>query len=330
MGRKSDFRRSLIDLCKQNQHIPYSQTRRSGKDVSYKSRKDRRDFMMMMVDIVHGADYRITHYKNFDSRHLKALIEHMDAKGYAAGTMQNKLTFTRMYLGWIGKDTMKDLIKGMLNDPKQYKRTYSADRDRSWTPELYEKTVEELALTNTSMAVALVLMDAFGLRVKEALLLRPDSDLEGDKLELTRGTKGGRPRTLPIETEYQRDVMTTAKYQARLNGGSLIPKRISYKKWRDSFYYYMIKLGITVKAEGFTCHGLRHGYVQKLKQERTGKPVPIRDGVKHDLVAWETARTQAHETVQNEVMMEPGIDELAASRLGHSRPQITDMYVGRE
>jgi len=313
MGRKSDFRRSLIDLCKQNQHIPYSKSRRSRRDVSSKSRKDRHDFLMMMVDIVHGADFRITHYKNFDSRHLKALIEHMDAKGYAAGTMQNKLTFTRMFLVWIGKDSMKDLINGMLNDPKQYKRIYSADRDRSWTPEQYENTVEELAWINASMAVAIVLMDAFALRVMEAFLLRPDSDLQGDILKLTRGTKGGRPRTLVIETEYQRDVMTTAKDQARLNGGSLIPKLISYKKWRNSFYYRMIKLGVTVNAKGFTCHGLRHGHVQKFKQERTGKPVPIRDGVKHDLVAWEKARTQAHETVKNEVMMD--IKELAASRL---------------
>ena len=329
MGRKNDFRRSLIYLYKQNQHKPISQSRRSRSDVSYKTRKDRRDFLMMMVDIVHGAGYRITHYKNFDSRHLRALIEHMDAKGYAGGTMRNKLTFTRMFLGWIGKDTMNDLINDMLVDPKKYECSYTANKDRSWSPELYEKTVLELALINTSMAVALVLMDAFGLRVKEALLLRPDSDQIGDTLELTRGTKGGRVRTIPIETEYQREVLNTAQYQARLNGGSLIPRRISLDKWRSRFYYRMKRLGITMKDEGFTCHGLRHGFAQKLKQELSGKPVPIREGVAHDMNAWQEAQEQAHQKVRIEVMMEPGIDKVVASRLGHSRPQITDMYVGR-
>lgn len=73
------------------------------------------------------------------------------------------------------------------------------------------------------------LCNAFGLRRKEAVLLDPDHVVgEGGQqyLLVSRGTKGGRERKIPIRTERQREVSAMTKatlrdYKVSIEGLSL-------------------------------------------------------------------------------------------------------------
>ena len=61
------------------------------------------------------------------------------------------------------------------------------------------------------VAMALQLQAAFGLRAKEAYMLRPHLADQGSILAISRGAKNGRPRTVRIETEFQRKTLDQAK-----------------------------------------------------------------------------------------------------------------------
>ena len=330
MGRKNDFRRSLIGLWREKGHKSISRTRLSYKALSHKTRQDRYDFLINFVDVVHRAGLKITYSKNIDTRHIRVMVTYLESRNYAIGTMNNKLSMLRMLCIWINKDSMIPLIQDMLTDPDRWKQPSAASRDRSWSPELFEKSAIRLASKNASMAVSLLLMDALGLRVRESMLLKPCQDFNDGKLHVTRGTKGGRPREICVDTDYQRNVLEIAKHQAHKNGGSLIPRGNTQGSWRNRFYSRMRILDITIRGEGFTCHGLRHGYAQQLYQVSSGQPAPIRNGVSHDMVIWEKTREKVLKEVCNEVFMSSDVKSDMSSRLGHSRPQITDMYIGRK
>jgi integrase len=55
------------------------------------------------------------------------------------------------------------------------------------------------------------LQRAFGLRMKEAALLKPNMADKEHYLAVNWGTKGGRDRVVPIQNDYQRDVLMRAK-----------------------------------------------------------------------------------------------------------------------
>lgn len=61
----------------------------------------------------------------------------------------------------------------------------------------------------------------FGLRLREAVMLRPQAAHEGEFLWLREGTKGDLPRAVPIRTQAQADVLERAKRLADKNTGVL-------------------------------------------------------------------------------------------------------------
>ena len=328
MSRKIRFRKSLIDLWKIKRTLPMNPTRRSNRRTSAKTQRDRYAFMCSIVEIIHGDNYRISHYKNFDTRHLRVIVNHLETCDYAPSTMQNKLSMLRMLCKWIQKDSMIPMVSEMLMHPERYMRSGKAKRDRSWTPEVYEKAVTQIVRSNPSMAISLLLMDAFGLRIRESMLLRPEQDHEDEILNVYRGTKGGRARDVELTSEYQLKVLKVAKAQAKKNGGSMIPRKMRLATWRNRFYARLHYLGITLKDEGFTCHGLRHGYAQQLYQELTGGVAPIRENVPHDMEVWYKARENALLTVVFEVMVPDGQKAMLSAQLGHAREEIIDAYIG--
>lgn len=102
------------------------------------------------------------------------------------------------------------------------------------------------------------------------MLLRPHVADKVTYLELTDGTKGGRPRVVPIMTQVQRELLDRAKTFAasKLSSTSDPNRRLSQVK--NHFYYVLRQCGITRKG-GFTHHGLRHGYANQRYKEISGK-----------------------------------------------------------
>lgn len=200
-----------------------------------------------------------------------------------------------------------------LDDPAHFQRRYDAGYDHSWTAQGVNPLakIAEIAADDPDVARVLRLQYAFGLRLQEASLLSPARDvLEPTILRVVAGTKGGRPRSVPIETEEQRAILEEAEYHARATGRTMIPPQYDLKQWLTRCYTVLARHGVT-RREGLVTHGLRHQYANDRYEERTGGPSPVRGGApvnEHDDRA---ARLEV------------------TARLGHARPHITHAYYGR-
>jgi integrase len=106
-------------------------------------------------------------------------------------------------------------------------------------------------------------------------MLRPVEAVRNPQtLAVTRGTKGGRPREVPIARK-----LAILEEAARLSNGlsgSTVPADRTLKQWRDWYYYVLAKHGVTKSGIGVTSHGLRHGYLQTLYEQEAGVPAPVK------------------------------------------------------
>jgi integrase len=86
---------------------------------------------------------------------------------------------------------------------------------------------------------------------------------------------------------------------------------LSLKQSLKRFDNVMQKVGITKRQLGVTAHGLRHQFAHEFHVELTGVQAPVRGG---DVCA-------DPETLKAALLE-------IARQLGHSRPQITNVYLG--
>ncbi|MCB1771247.1 MAG: integrase domain-containing protein, partial [Candidatus Competibacteraceae bacterium] len=215
--------------------------------------------------------------------------------------------------GWIGKASMLRPGASYLDDPTRYQRTTAADHDHSWTAQGVDpdEKIAEIARDDPAVARVLRLQHAFGLRIQEASLLNPARDIvNATQLRVVAGTKGGRPRVVPIETDAQRAVLAEAQDYAQQTRRSMIPSKYDLKQWLAHCYHVLTRHGVTRK-DGLVSHGLRHQYANDQYEAATGEPSPVRGGGPVD----PATQRQAQRDV--------------ASRLGHARPGITAAYYGK-
>ncbi len=158
--------------------------------------------------------------------------------------------------------------------------------------------------------MSLELQRVFGLRREEAMKFQPSCADKGDHIWLKASwTKGGKPRTIPVRTETQREVLKRARDLAGL--GSLIPSHRSY------VHQLRVYEGNTLRAGLSIMHGLRHAYAQERYKEMTGWKCPASGGPNSKSLTQE----------QRE------LDQVArltiSQELGHEREQVTVAYLGR-
>ncbi len=174
---------------------------------------------------------------------------------------------------------------------------------------------ELLTALNTDdphVALQLELQRAFGLRMREAALLKIHAADKDAYLAVNWGTKGGRDRVIPIETDYQRDVLHRAKALITHKSHSLILENYNFKQWKNHYYYVCHQHGISRK-DGVTSHGLRHERLNEIYHHITGQLSPIKN--------------QDHQKVNH------ALDQLARQEVaevaGHSRLSIANAYIGK-
>ena len=284
------------------------------KVVSHATIADRSLFFSRMVRELHALGYKLTDVRHVKPKHIEALMKSWEQAGLAASTLQKRFSYLTLLCRWIGKDSMLRPAASYLDDPTAYQRVYAATHDHSWTAQGVEPLEKIAGIAETDPAVARVLrlQHAFGLRIQEASLLNPARDTVGEaQLRIVAGTKGGRPRVVPFETDAQRAVLAEAHGYAGITRRSMIPPEYDLKQWLKHCYHVLGCHGVTRKA-GLVSHGLRHGYANDRYEQITGQPAPVRGGIAPD----------------------PDIDKAArlevASRLGHARPAITTAYCGPE
>jgi integrase len=291
-GLSPEFRDALLKLFDEHVASIHSTTRISSKALSIKTQERRATALCKSFVELREGGFALQTPWSLKAKHVGYLVRKWVAKGQSGGTIENKLTYLRAIAQWMGKANLVGTL-GDYVDRREHDlvRSYVATEDRSWEAHGIDAAAKigEIAQSCPHTAVQLKLQAAFGLRVEESFMLRPVEAVKDQRmLAVTRGTKGGRPREVPIGRK-----LAILEEAARLcNGvsGSTVPADRTLKQWRDWYYYVLAKHGVTKSGLGVTSHGLRHGYLQTLYEETSGVPAPVkRAGLRPDAKEHEEA-----------------------------------------
>lgn len=278
------------------------------REKSKATQANRKAMLKLFAKQLGAIGYDVKKMTPYDlkGRHVNKLLEQWRKDGVSTGTIKNRMTALRW---WAEKVNNSGAVKSN-SELGLERRVYITNENKA----ISLKDLD-LSKTDRNISQSLRLQDAFGLRREESMKFQPVFALDGQTIDNAKyirlkdsWTKGGRPRTIPITNEKQRQELKNAYAQATKNGGSMIPKEKSYKSHLASFESVTHALGV-----GQT-HGLRHGYAQTRYKELMGFDCPAVGSVR-SLSADEQAKDK-------EIRM------LISEELGHSRINITSVYLG--
>lgn len=281
---------TLRQLCQRN------------RDGSHTTQADRQRSLTLVAKQLREGGFKQMTASSLKGKHVQALLERWQGENLSAGTIKNRLSHLRWWAEKIGKAGILPADNTQLGVPDRRFVT-NVSKARELGHELGR-------ITDAHARMSLQLQAAFGLRRAEAIKFQPAYADRGDHLALKGSwTKGGRERRIPITTDAQREVLQAAH---RLAGaGSLIPAHKTFIQQRHVY-------DGQCKAAGLShMHGLRHRYAQDRYETLAGFKCPATGGPTLDTLS-PAQRVQDEEARQ-----------IISEELGHKRPQITAIYLGR-
>ena len=237
------------------------------------------------------------------------LAREVSAGKQSASTAQNAVSAVNTVLNLVQQKQWKSVLA--VKDCGIAKRSYvrvQAPADCS----VYERAVERLSDRPREQAL-IMLCREFGLRAKEASLLRVDKAFEEalafEKISVEYGTKGGRFREVPITSRSQIQALYQARLAKKRVDDCLLPKGTRLDVWLDGPAQYARN---AIKAEGGKgLHDLRAAYACSRYKLLTGHPAPCVAGSR---LAPKEVDRKARMTISEE--------------LGHGRIDVLTSYVG--
>ena len=275
---------------------------RHNRDGSHATQAKRAYLLSQIADQLHALGFKGMSARSLRPKHVEALVSEWQRQGLAAGTIKNRMAVIRWWARKVNR--LAAVAKG--NDH------YGIPSRQLVTNVSKAKTVaasQWRRITDPHVRLSLELQRAFGLRREEALKFRPSYADQGDRLTLKASwTKGGKPRTVPVRTPEQRELLDRVR---QLTGnGSLIPAERSYIQHLRIYVRQLMNAGLS------NMHGLRHAYAQSRYLELTGWPCPVTGG-------------PARRSFGAEMRQIDKAARLRISReLGHEREQIVSIYLG--
>jgi integrase len=286
-----------------------------GSVSSHATRKKYANSLHQSFRDLEALGFKLSDAKNLKGKHVVALGKHYEQQAIAGklkpSTIQGRFSVLRVFAHWIGKDGMVEATEKYVN-LTLIQRSSICTYDHSWTAQGVDVAakLEEISQKDERVGLQIRLELAFGVRAKEAMMLRPYLADKGAYLDVSVGTKGGRPRAVPINTPEQRALLDGAKTFAATKDSSTSDLNKSLAQWKNHYYHVLRSCGITRKNE-LTGHGLRHAYSNDRYKELSGQESPVRGGKLVNREDDRAARIQL------------------AEELGHSRESITTYYLGR-
>ncbi|MGH8317785.1 MAG: phage integrase N-terminal domain-containing protein [Terriglobia bacterium] len=285
-----DLTYTLRALCQRN------------RDGSHATQADRLRTLTLASRQLRGAGFRRMRASSLKGKHVAVLLERWQSEGLSAGTLKNRMAHLRWWAEKVGKAGVIPADNARLAIPE---RRFVTNEDKA---RHLGDSLERV--TDPYVRVSLVLQQAFGLRREESIKFQPSYADRWDWIVLKGSwTKGGRPRTVPITVPAQRAALDQAHRIA--GAGSLIPAHKTYIQQRHTY-------DGQCKAAGLShMHGLRHHYAQVRYEALTGWKAPAAGGPPAPgfTPAQRLLDAMARQTISRE--------------LGHERPQITAVYLGR-
>lgn len=286
-----DLNYQLKRLCRRNH------------EGSISTRVGRERQLSAIADQLHGIGFRGMGVQSLRQKHVKALVNLWLGKKISPGTIKNRMSCMR----WWAEKVNRRCVIARSNE-------YYGIPDRKFISEESKATRlshDGLAqVKDEHVRVSLQLQQAFGLRREEAIKINPHWASQGQHLVLKSSwTKGGRQRSIPINTHEQRDVLEQARQLA--GRGSLIPLHRNYVQQLKVYERHTANAGLS------KMHGLRHAYAQQRYKVLTGWDCPHAGGLYRVQLSAE----------QRQLDQEARLS--ISAELGHEREQITSVYLGR-
>jgi len=241
--------------------------------------------------------------KSLKPKHVDALVSFWKDQGIGVGTLKNRLSVLRWWARKVNKPSL------IASDNS----VYGIDKRQYFAKESKAQDLNESKLSRISdpyVRLSIRLQAAFGLRREEAIKFSPGYAIKGDHIRLKSSwTKGGRARIVPIRTDDQRRLLEEVRNLAK--GGALIPPDRNYV---EQLHRYERQLRIAGREK---LHGLRHAYAQRRYEQLTGWKAPAAGG------------PAAKSLNDDQRALDKGARLTISRELGHSREQISAVYLGR-
>lgn len=299
------------------------------KTVSQKTMLDReRFYFKFWDDLRFNTTFKDADPRVLTNRQVQAVANLWAERQLSVATVHNYLSFLRTYAAWIGRPGMvRDVATYFGADSHYVHRERTAKVDRSWIARCVEveAKIREVTAYDPWVGMQLELCYRFGLRAKEARHFRPHVAVISRELANPRdaqhfpdckqflrvryGTKGGRPRDIPVTTPEQQELIERALQSVAPGHYVGAPGRTAVQN-ANRFYNVLRRFEITKAALGVTAHGLRHQHANDRYEELAGEPSPVRGGA---------GAGDADGAARMAV----------SSELGHGRIAISDAYLGQ-
>jgi integrase len=289
----------------------HNRAKQDGSVASAATQDKRADVLYSGFKELREKGYKLESVESFRGRHMEVLAEAWEERSLAPSTIQNNISIFRTFSDWIGKAGMVEAAEKYVAEGAASRSSINTE-DKSWSAKGIDKKnkIAEVAAKDARVGLQLELEDAFGLRPREAMQLRPHVADHGSYLAVNVGTKGGRDRVVPIDTPEKRELLERAKTFAASKLASTSDPEKSLSQVKNHYYAVVRSCGITRK-DGITSHGLRHEHANDLFEQDSGNASPVRGGETPDRDTDKAARLRV------------------AEDLGHSRESVTTYYLGR-
>jgi site-specific recombinase XerD len=287
---------------------------RKNKSVGSLTQDRRKAAILGFFSVLFFLGFKIESIYHLKQKHLLAVFHFLEEQGQAPATIQNKISVMRVFCEWIGKIGMVGDSRIYVKDKKSVRRSTVMKEDKSWEGhgiDVFAK-LQEVSKIDQDVSLWLELCFAFGMRVREAITFKAALALEGNFISVREGTKGNRPRIVPVEYEAQMDLLQRLKIEADGKTGLLGGRCKTLKQKTRHFYYVLKKSGITLSDNGISAHGLRHQYIHTIFKSMLGIEPPVRGGNLNQ-VDKDLFHIVSHKLVE---------------RVGHSRATIGSSYYG--
>jgi integrase len=305
----------LIDL--------YAGERVDGRVASHRTRALAATTLFAAFKLLHDDLGAGPKPRNFKEMHVRKLVQHWYFKQEKqVNTIRTDLSILRKYAGWLGKPSMVKPIEVYLPDVDRADLVVSATltESKAWSTNGIDvpAKLDQAFRLNERFVLILLAQITFGLRMKEALCLRPWKADNGSGLTVYPGDgpKGGRPRFVPYLIPEQAVIMMMIKSRMkkthclgweRTRRGDVTTLKSNLKE----YYARMEEIGITKKAAGVVGHGLRAEFAVNMARVKGFDPAT------EDFTGENPPWDELQERIKQ-------VSEL----MGHSRPQIMASYFG--
>jgi len=232
----------LVKILKQN------------PENGFETRRKRQAALLRACRILF-AEFGLQSLRNLKPKHVKRLL------GAWAHLSPGEIANQMAHLRWLADKLGKTRLIPESNHELRIGRRVRYERAGKFVaPDRFEEILARLGRENDRLQ--LISGRWFGMRFKEAALFRPNLDVDGNRLWIKRGTKGGRPRWIWLVWPEQHAHLAELRRAFPERLGCLVDKGKTYENWRTATYKRFRAAGLS-RREGDVFHDLRRTWADK-------------------------------------------------------------------